>query len=70
MLALLVVFVLLGALVFAFTSNLSIVWRAGIAVAVCLIPSIALLVWILKVGDAPLPGATTVDPKEITSQQD
>jgi hypothetical protein len=56
-------FLLIAVLVFVLTGKLALPIRMAVGLAVFLIPSIALTVWIARVGDKPPGDAVTVVPK-------
>ena len=62
-------FLLLGIVVFFLAAKLRMLIRIAIALAVCLIPSAILTVWVLRVGDKPAADAITIVPKPSTSNK-
>jgi hypothetical protein len=63
MLAAYLVFFVLGLTVFLFTARLGLPIRIVIALAIIIVPSISLTVWVVRAGDEPPPGAVTVVPE-------
>ncbi len=55
-----IVFLIFAAVVFFFTPRLGLSTRLLIAAIVFLLPSLVMTVWVIKVGDKPLPGARTI----------
>lgn len=60
-----IAFFILGVVVFL-TAKFGLPIRIAIALAVFLIPSVALTVWVVRIGDKPPPDAITVVPKPST----
>ena len=58
-----VVFLVLGVAAFFLAVKLALPWRIVIALAVFVVPSILLTVWVIRTGDKPTPDAITVVPK-------
>lgn len=58
-----VVFVVLGVVAFFLAVKLALPWRIAIALAVFIVPSILLTVWVVRTGDKPAPDAITIVPK-------
>lgn len=56
-------FLALGIVAFLLTAKFSLPIRIAVALAVFVIPSIVLTVWVARVGDKPPPDAITVVPK-------
>lgn len=63
MLAAYVFFFALGIATWLLLSRMAVPLRAGIALAVFLIPAVALTVWVLWVGDRPAPDSAVVSPE-------
>jgi hypothetical protein len=61
-----IVFFALGVLAFFLTAKLGLPLRSAIALAVFLIPSIILTLWVARVGDKPPSDAVTIVPKPST----
>lgn len=55
-------FLILGILAFFFMPSLSSLMRISVALAIFLIPSIALTIWVIKVGDKAPSDAITILP--------
>jgi biotin transporter BioY len=60
-----IIFFALGVVVFFLMAKFSLPIRSMIALAVFLIPSIVLTVWVVRTGDKPQPGAVTVLPEHL-----
>lgn len=58
-----VVFLVLSVVAFFLAVKLALPWRIAIALAVFIIPSILLTVWVVRTGDKPAPDAITIVPK-------
>jgi hypothetical protein len=58
-----IVFFVLGVVAFFLALKLALPWRIAIALAVFIIPSIAMTVWVARTGDEPAPDAITIVPK-------
>lgn len=56
------VFFVLGLTAFLFTARFGLPIRIVIALAIFIVPSISLTVWVARAGDKPPPGAVTVTP--------
>jgi len=56
-------FLVLGVVAFFLAAKLALPWRVVIALAVFLIPSMALTVWVIRTGDKPAPDAIAIVPK-------
>jgi hypothetical protein len=61
-------FLVVGALSFYFLPNLSSLIRISVALAIFLIPSITLTIWVMKIGDRAPSDAITILPN--TSKAD
>ncbi len=64
MIKLYILFLIIGIAVFMLTRKLSLPIRITIASGIFLIFSLIAMLWILKVGDKPLPGAVTIYPEK------
>lgn len=58
-----VVFLALGVAAFFLAVKLALPWRIAIALAVFIVPSILLTIWVVRTGDKPAPDAITIVPK-------
>jgi hypothetical protein len=56
-------FFVLGVIVFFLMAKFGLPMRVAIALAVFVIPSVVLTVWVVRVGDKPPPDAITIVPK-------
>lgn len=56
-------FLLLGLTAFLLTAKFGLPIRLVIALAIFIVPSISLTVWVARAGDKPPPGAVTVAPE-------
>ncbi len=56
-------FFVLGVIVFFLMSKFGLPLRIALALAVFVIPSVVLTVWVARVGDKPPPDAITIVPK-------
>ena len=63
MIAAYIAFLVLGVIAFALSAKLAFVLRIVIALVVFIVPSIILTIWVVKVGDRPMPDAITVVPE-------
>ncbi len=63
MILLYILFFVAGVISFMVTNRLGLPVRVGIGLAVFIIPSILVTLWLLKVGDKPPPDARTVHPQ-------
>lgn len=63
-------FFVLAAVAFFFTTKWSLSIRLAIALTIWLLPTAILTLWVLHVGDKPLPGAVTVVPNPSTPAKD
>ena len=62
-------FLALGVIVFFLMAKFGLPMRIAVALAVFLVPSIVLTVWIARVGDKPPPDAITIVPKPSASDK-
>lgn len=53
----------LGVVAFLLMARFALPWRIAVALAVCLIPAIAMTALIIQVGDRPQPGTVIVAPE-------
>jgi hypothetical protein len=58
-------FLFLGTIAFFAMVKARLPIRIGVALAIFVIPSIALTVWVVRVGDRPSPGAIIVAPEQL-----
>jgi membrane protein implicated in regulation of membrane protease activity len=58
------VFLVLGVIAFFFMPSLSSPMRISVALAIFLIPSIALTIWVVKIGDRAPSDAITILPNK------
>jgi hypothetical protein len=65
-----IAFFALGIVAFFVMAKFGLPIRIAVALAVFLIPSIALTVWVLRVGDKPPSDAITVVPKSSTTDSE
>mgnify|MGYP001612831995 CR=1 FL=1 len=61
-----ITFVVLGVVAFFLMAKFGLPIRIAVTLAVFLIPSVSLTVWVVRVGDKPPPDAITVVPKPST----
>jgi predicted RND superfamily exporter protein len=62
-------FFALGVLIFFLMAKLGLPMRIGVSLAVFLIPSIILTIWVVRVGDKPPSDAITVVPRPSESEK-
>jgi hypothetical protein len=62
-----IVFFALGVVVFFLMAKFGLPIRLAVALAVFLIPSVVLTVWVVRAGDKPPPDAVTIVPKHSES---
>ena len=65
MISLYIIFFIIGIAVFLLMKKYSLSIRLAIAIGVFLILCLIATLWIVKVGDKPLPGAVTVYPEKV-----
>lgn len=58
-------FFVLALVVFFLTARMALTLRLVIALTIWLLPTAVLTLWVLHIGDKPLPGAITIDPKAL-----
>lgn len=59
-----ITFLVLGVVTFLLMAKFGLLIRITVALAVFLIPSIVLTVWIVRTGDKPPPDAITIVPEQ------
>ena len=62
-------FLVVAAVVFFFTARWALPFRLAIAIAIWLIPTAILTVWVVRTGDKPAPDAITIVPKPGTTPE-
>jgi len=65
MISLYIIFFIVGIAVFLFMKQYSFSIRLAVAIGVFLILHLIATLWIVKIGDKPLPGAVTVYPEKV-----
>ena len=64
------IFLVAGVMIFFLMGKLGLPIRIAVALAVFLIPSILLTLWVARTGDKPPPDAITITPKPPTTHNE
>lgn len=64
-----IAFLVLGVIAFFLMAKFGLPIRIAVALAVFIVPSIVLTMWIVRVGDKPPPDAITIVPKPSASDK-